>query len=665
MLPSSFTILLTFCPESSSRQHFNNSFTCSTSKVPVDASFSDPDSYDDDLNQNGRQRLHHTWHASPRSGVTSKKRTGQIRAFNAADFSTSESSPPFYENGRFSKSKSTPDIGMQHPRQLPVNRQASHSFFASNGMRQLQKSHSIGEEFPACCRDEDIIFYDCRTKKAVRSRSHGDLHYYESNSSSLDDNFIDDRDSAHYVPQVPYRTSDNRLVDDRCKMNRKRLKSKSRNEHKFFPRHFSDDKMRQPRGPGHDAGTYYGYDSEYSGAETEVFLSDRSFDRSFSQEDSEPFHELHERCGYTEEINAFPQATGPAHNVLPILERISPEIPPEKPITRPRRLVRAKTEGSLIDCLNKERRDKLDVNYAIQSNTLPLKESSTKKKKKSVKEPVSILQKSPSAARKIPSNAKQMDTRKDPHHSSRPVISIHDSCPTHSEYIHEHHDNYQNCQPYPEYYSDEEGRFASQRESFRTFKYYNQQECCERCSCSDEEPAYPHPDCCSQTFDDRRSAALPSHCLPFYSNTSACHPSKRQSYYSLDRKPQHYHPHENTLRVPVPSKAGTGFDSSATLYEPQFNTRIRPSSSVSINEQPQYFEFDANSPPNKEYRVNADVDPSSNPVSEYSQRMTGASGDGLGVSGRRGTFARSLSTGEVPETEKTGGYFVACCAACL
>lgn len=84
--------------------------------------------------------------------------------------------------------------------------------------------------------------------------------------------------------------------------------------------------------------------------------------------------------------------------------------------------------------------------------------------------------------------------------------------------------------------------------------------------------------------------------------------------------------------------------------------RVRHSSSVSINEHPEYFEFDANSPPSTEPRADADVDPSSNPASEFSQRETayGSMGVNYGGTSKRGQLGRSRSTSEVPETEKTG-----------
>ncbi|XP_037798372.1 uncharacterized protein LOC119593495 [Penaeus monodon] len=83
--------------------------------------------------------------------------------------------------------------------------------------------------------------------------------------------------------------------------------------------------------------------------------------------------------------------------------------------------------------------------------------------------------------------------------------------------------------------------------------------------------------------------------------------------------------------------------------------RVRHSSSVSINEHPEYFEFDANSPPSTEPRADADVDPSSNPASEFSQRETayGSMGVNYGGTSKRGQLGRSRSTSEVPETEKT------------
>ena len=122
-------------------------------------------------------------------------------------------------------------------------------------------------------------------------------------------------------------------------------------------------------------------------------------------------------------------------------------------------------------------------------------------------------------------------------------------------------------------------------------------------------------------------------------------------------------PHHSSLAdtSTYPDSSRSNWDNApqATDVDRPLTSRVRHSSTVSINEHPEYFEFDANSPPSTEPRADADVDPSSNPPSEFSQRITtyGPAGGGYGAS-KRGSMGRSLSTGEVPETEKTGWYFL-------
>ena len=115
--------------------------------------------------------------------------------------------------------------------------------------------------------------------------------------------------------------------------------------------------------------------------------------------------------------------------------------------------------------------------------------------------------------------------------------------------------------------------------------------------------------------------------------------------YNVAEPPPHHHPFDTDhLEGEIP-------DTDRPL-----TPRVRHSSSVSINEHPEYFEFDANSPPSTEPRADADVDPSSNPASEFSHRTTafGPTGVSIGGASKRGQLGRSLSTSEVPETEKAG-----------
>lgn len=530
-------------------------------------------------------------------------------------------------------------------------------------------------------------FPECRINSAVRSRSHGDLHFYNSNSSSFEDNSSDYREPAHYVPQVPCRNSNYRFVDNSWMIQPEASKPfKSRMNGGFdleYHKHVYND-GRDGTEDNNDGGVYHGYDSECSGAETEVFISDSPFDWSFSQDnDMDPYVSCATaEMPYNEysdnDFNMYPQVCDITKNTLPILERISPEGPPRKPITRPRKLVRAKTEGSLLDCINKDERRNLSAsNCALQSNTLP-RGSSIKQKKVPRDAPQSILHKSSPKLSEIiiprSMNLMEMCSKADQSNDPNAIVTRsvpidHSDLPDQSTYIYKTQKHPCEAIAHDKFCAHEDNRKYSAENSIETISYPDTA-CYETGSWIgisrrphggshfQEDLHTGNPVECSFTvLDDRHTTALLPHSLHFPNNTCACHPSHRQFNHCMDRNahPLDIRDH-HFLRMPIPSRAMfDGF--TAPLPEIQINnTRIRPSSSVSINEQPQYFEFDANSPPNKEYRVNADVDPSSNPASEFSQRMTGYGASGMGGSSKRGTFARSLSTGEVPETEKTGGF---------
>ncbi|XP_071551521.1 uncharacterized protein [Panulirus ornatus] len=159
---------------------------------------------------------------------------------------------------------------------------------------------------------------------------------------------------------------------------------------------------------------------------------------------------------------------------------------------------------------------------------------------------------------------------------------------------------------------------------------------------SASHPHTPHP------HDLAYAHAHPSnttHAHP--SNTTLVHPSNAQETfadpsYNVAESHPHYPPDADVVEVEIP-------DTDRPL-----TPRVRHSSSVSINEHPEYFEFDANSPPSTEPRADADVDPSSNPASEFRPRITayGPTGVSYGGASKRGQLGRSLSTSEVPETEK-------------
>ncbi|KAG7177088.1 Regulating synaptic membrane exocytosis protein 2-like 1 [Homarus americanus] len=155
-----------------------------------------------------------------------------------------------------------------------------------------------------------------------------------------------------------------------------------------------------------------------------------------------------------------------------------------------------------------------------------------------------------------------------------------------------------------------------------------------------QHPQHPHDLAHAHGHPTNTTYAHPS-------NTTHAHPSNTHetyadlSYNVAESRPQ-YLPDADVVE-------GENLDTDRPL-----TPRVRHSSSVSINEHPEYFEFDANSPPSMEPRADADVDPSSNPASEFSQRITayGPAGVSYGGASKRGQLGRSLSTSEVPETEK-------------
>lgn len=608
------------------------------------------------------------------SSVKTKKNPCFVPTFSAADFSTSESSPPFqidetnYNRAKF-QSRSNPTIGSYHSRNLPPLQRSRtvRSFFPASPVKyRLHKSRSVGDEFYSMSSngaDEDFVDYV--SNGAIRSKSYGDLHRYESKFPPYEYFRERRRDPAHSPPQVPCRNSDSEVE---CRWNDETLPLPRRRfpREELLLRQSFHDRARSHR-EGHDAGTYYGYDSEYSGAETEVFLSDRSFDRSFSQEnDSDQY--ISGPCDCEHGVRSYTQPTmTPVH--LPILERISPDIPPREPMIHPRRLVRAKTEGSLLEYAKNRGRVANDkINTVVQFNTLPLSDSSGKKKKQ-VNFPLSsALKKSPTSskpeAQKIRKTDQDQRHVKSKHHIEyRVVPPCDDDRSPQSTYIYESHGPHEEWCPgrfeeeyYDVYDRDEsDQRYHRSKSSDRIREASIEVRRGDRCFVTPYDNDLPIPcgePLSSPHYRDPQSLSLPMHSLNI-SKSSAC-PSVRKVIYTAD---SFGHPTDRCIRVPFPPKNASSHESSGVPLELQLNTRVRPSSSVSINEQPQYFEFDANSPPTKEYRVIADVDPSSDPASELSDRMSGygASGGSFAGSGKRGTFARSLSTGEVPETEKTGG----------
>lgn len=172
------------------------------------------------------------------------------------------------------------------------------------------------------------------------------------------------------------------------------------------------------------------------------------------------------------------------------------------------------------------------------------------------------------------------------------------------------------------------------------------------------DPSFPYHDP-RRPPDHRRDAASHPHhtshphdlAHAHLTNTPHAHPYAAHETraadpsYNVAEPPPHHHPLDtDPLEGEIP-------DTDRPL-----TPRVRHSSSVSINEHPEYFEFDANSPPSTEPRADADVDPSSNPASEFSHRTTafGPTGVSIGGASKRGQLGRSLSTSEVPETEKAG-----------
>ncbi|XP_047736785.1 regulating synaptic membrane exocytosis protein 1 [Hyalella azteca] len=675
----------------SSRQHFSSSLTCAPSIFPTDSSYSHPDWYAADVSGVVRDQLplpevrlwpRETTDQNPFHSSSSNDRDKKSRfvpTFNAADFSTSESSPPFsiednqYLRRRF-QSRSNPAIGSFQSRNLPPLQRSNtvRSFFPPSPVKvKLLKSRSIGDEFNVLSSNgSDEIFIDCRFNDAMRSKSSGDLHrYYSKKVPSHGYNSRGCSASAHSPPQVPFRNSDSG-VERRWRDEARQYVDRRPRRRDAPPRHALPARQRPCRDAGHDAGTYYGYDSEYSGAETEVFLSDRSFDRSFSQEnDSDPYNSG-SQCDCMYAMDECPQIVNQTPSSLPIIERISPDWPPRKPLLQPRKLVRAKTEGSLIDYARKDQRLRQETPGKVDySNTLPRTESSSKKKKQvnfpfpsptpKVKGNQHIGQNSELDSTKMRSD---YNRRNHPHsqqylinatskgaHADQSSFCSDCTTPFPDEIIHSRFDS---CYDKSGIDNDRYGP------SFHS--YDSSDATCSSCEerRSKERYLLKHDNCpihCGELSSyrerDTDSIASPMHSLNLSYNTSACPSVKRQTIYTADC---FSHSTDRAYREPIPPKPDSSHECFSVPFQLHVNTRVRPSSSVSINEQPQYFEFDANSPPTKEYRVIADVAPSSDPASELSDRMSGygAPGGAFGGSGKRGTFARSLSTSEVPETEK-------------
>ncbi|KAF2366402.1 C2 domain [Trinorchestia longiramus] len=668
----------------SSRQHSSSSVTYAHSLLPTDSRYSHPNSYGDDFSGVVRDQFPlpevRLWQSETNqkpplcSFVKNKNKPSYVPTFSAADFSTSESSPPYHieECKYFRKkfqSRSNPAIASFQSRNLPTLHRSNtvRSFFPAQPVKhKLQKSRSIGDEFNAFMSNgSDDFSIDYRSNGAIRSKSFGDLHRYDSKFFSYDYNR--ERSSpAHSPPQVPCRNSDSEVECRWSNDTRRRMGRRPREE--SLPQNSFSDRPRPRRESGHDAGTYYGYDSEYSGAETEVFLSDRSFDRSFSQEnDSDQF--ISAPCDCINEANAFDQRAMPGPSSLTIIERISPDLIPRKPFVQPRKLVRAKTEGSLIDYARKaERQRQEDVDRTSHSHTLPLRDSSAKKKKQ-VNFPF------PSPAQK-PEGKPQAKGIRNLTQSSRTTKQDSDmrdyfgksrSAPSRDPYSHhtlvdKYHDQQQGQIDRSHYKAPHSNRYIYEENDPNFFRSGSSDSLCHHCNMRRNESNYaysydddllvPSEEPPSHRTRTSNTASQPWNSLSFPSKSSACTSIKHSTGYTSDG---FSHPAHRSFREPFPCKTASSHESSSLPLELQLNTRVRPNSCVSINEQPQYFEFDANSPPTKEYRVIADVDPSSDPASELSDRMSGygASGGAFGGSGKRGTFARSLSTGEVPETEKT------------
>ncbi|XP_050718371.1 uncharacterized protein LOC126999677 isoform X3 [Eriocheir sinensis] len=175
------------------------------------------------------------------------------------------------------------------------------------------------------------------------------------------------------------------------------------------------------------------------------------------------------------------------------------------------------------------------------------------------------------------------------------------------------------------------------------------------------DPGFPYHDPRRPPDHRRDGASHPHHSShphdlahAHLTNTPHAHPSAAHetraadpSYNVAEPPPHHHHHHLHSLDTDP-------LEGEIPDTDRPLTPRVRHSSSVSINEHPEYFEFDANSPPSTEPRADADVDPSSNPASEFSHRITafGPTGVSIGGASKRGQLGRSLSTSEVPETEK-------------
>lgn len=397
-------------------------------------------------------------------------------------------------------------------------------------------------------------------------------------------------------------------------------------------------------------GTYYGYDSEYSGAETEVYVSEQPHD-VYQDRDQEYSQNLKQSSEDDEDDYPLNCIDCISLKVPSLTELRKGDVAEEKailsyPIKTPphkRPFIKSNTEG---DIYNPRQNRDVKSRYFLKTQGY---------ERRLLPHP---LQRNQSWSYGIR-----------PTHSSGDVRPIFKQ-PTsyyangnNSFFVHDtHSDGSRRVPNYNFKYLDVPGNYAynssqpreilqfpktlSKREKQDHYtEGYDQQPQLHRSQYAFEQQDFVHPqDVRYQTYTQNPKSRYRSD-LNQKNFCSMQHHNPSQHHESYSRNPSYrddseiYHPPNST------------FDDDNR----QVATRVRHSSSVSINEHPEYFEYDANSPPSNEPHPDADVDPSFNPASEISPRVTATGSCGANPeNSKRGQLGRSMSTGEVPETEKTG-----------
>lgn len=499
---------------------------------------------------------------------------------------------------------------VHHPN---ISSSAPSSYSLSRRKPKLNKCHSLGEggyssrdcsfsdeRMPDYWRSEDKIALE---EESLRNRSSS---FSGRNSEKVKVNKLHSRYKSESV--LPVRK--NKAEDEDVRWYYNRNIPKRRDSGKQLP----------------SVGHYYGYDSEYSGAETEVYVPDQKYDSKgieYSSDDRYSSEDDFPRSCIDCISLKVPSLTDFRKGDVAI-EKAIVTIPIKTPPNK-RIFVKSSTEG---DIFNRKHKTEGIPRYWSRPQV-------SSERRQLPQRPLHRNQSWPHGIKYNSTDDYNFNEPTYPRGSRR--VPDYNYLDVPSKYTHNTSVRRKKLPEIPK------------RNRFRNRQYYDDMFCPE---CN------PHP--IDYAYDSYHELNEPNPCYQSYPQIFK--PKLRtdefqKAFHSPHQcdPPQH---HESYPRIP-PSRDNIDICPPNTTYDDdtrQVATRIRHSSSVSINENPEYFEYDANSPPSNEPHPDADVDPSFNPASEFSQRMTsaGSSGANNGNTGKRGQLGRSLSTGEVPETEKTG-----------